>query len=272
MRSVRLLIASFAVCACACGLFPDLSTLSADAGDAGDASNDSTVDAARDTGSDAGGDASADARPSPCTATHLFCDDFDQGALGAKWDSVHMTSGPLVLSTTNVVTPPNALEATASTSSDTESMLTKHFPSANHTHVELDAFVVNPSDTSNTEIDFVSFDISTPPSPYTYANLNLQRWQAAALLEQYAQTPDAGNASVDMPVAQTFNTWTHVTLDIDFGAQTYALALDGVPVTQVAFAPQLPQSAFDFSVGVAYTSGSSAEWNIFIDNVVVDQQ
>jgi hypothetical protein len=124
---------------------------------------------------------------------------------------------------------------------------------------------------TTTELDFVNFDIVTPPTGYTYANLNLQRWQGGSLHEQYAISADAGSTSVDHPVAQTYNTWTHVALDVDFGAQTYSLAVDGVTASVIALTPQLPRSAFDLGVGITYTGGASAPWTVWIDNVVVDQ-
>src|ERR1700690_4002305 len=106
-------------------LFPDLSVLSGDAS----TTSDATVDAAIDAVSDAAPPnetSVGDAHVSPCTMAHTFCDDFDQGALGATWGGVHSKPAPVLSSI--AVTPPNALEAIITSSSNDQSFVWKNFP------------------------------------------------------------------------------------------------------------------------------------------------
>jgi len=273
MRAWRVALLGFA----ACGLFPDVASLSGS--DAGDAAVEDVVvlDAPQETSEEAAVDApsdASDASVSPCASQHLFCDDFDQTALGALWDEKVLKSGPLALSSTSVVTPPNALEATAITNgSGDETALGKHFPAADHTHVEFDLLVVSPSDTSGTELDVADLVLDTPPSGYDYADFDLQRWQGATQLEEYMQGADGGpNGGQDLPVTETFASWRHVALDLDFPNQTFSLALDGASVTSFAMSPAAPKCGFSLYVGVGYVEGANDDWNVFVDDVVVDQQ
>src|SRR5678815_5383821 len=97
----------------ACGLFPDLGPLSG--GDAGgsDAVADGTNDVSIDVTNDAPpSDAGLDVKKSPCTVQHTFCDDFDDGSFGAKWDNSDNGSGGTLSQTTNAVSPPYAFQAT----------------------------------------------------------------------------------------------------------------------------------------------------------------
>jgi hypothetical protein len=264
-----------AVLAPACGLFPDVSSLSSSDGGVDVTTKDAPIEDAMDASdggaADTAADVDADAAPrSPCLDQHLFCDDFDKVPLGQLWDGKMVKSGPLALATSTWVTPPNALEAIAS-SAGSETMLSKGFPSAQRTHVELDAMLSSPGDPTNVELDFVNFDFAVPPAGYSYGNVNLQRWQGAAQLEQYASGGDAGSTGQDLTFPNTFATWKHVALDLDFGAQQVVLTIDGVVLKTLTFAPALTQCALTLSVGVTYTEGTTTDWNVFIDNVVVDQ-
>lgn len=247
----------------ACALFPDLSSLGEGSADASDVSAPDVSDAP-----DGASDAGFDAPSSPCNAPHLFCDDFDHGALGATWDDKIVQSGPLVLSP-QAVTPPYSLEATA-TSSGSESSLGKFVPAADHTHIEFDVLVVAPTTVQNTELDIVDIVVDAPPPTYTHADFDLQRSQGASVLEEYLNGADGGTGQ-DIPVTDTFSTWRHVALDLDFPAQTLALAIDGQSVTAISLSPTVPKSSLSIYFGVGYVDGLNGDWNVLIDNVVIDQ-
>jgi hypothetical protein len=259
--------------AAACGLFPDTSSLSGGDAGAADATTDVGVADAEAGTSDAPSDAPSDALVSPCSAAHTFCDDFDQTALGATWDEKILLSGPLALTSAKVVSPPNALQATAAAKGGDETALGKAFPAANHTHVELDLLVASPANVTGTEVDVVDFVLDTPASGFAYGNFNLQRWQGITQLEEYMEPGDGGtSAGQDLQASETFSTWRHVALDLDFTNQTFAVAVDGMPVTSFAMNPPVAKTGFSMYVGVGYVGNANADWNVYVDNVVVDQQ
>jgi hypothetical protein len=258
MRAPNVVIACLGVAAC--GLFPDLADLTR--GDA--ASPDGAADVASV-------DAGADARTSPCTAVHAFCDDFDHGALGATWDSVVVQSGPVALSTVNVVTVPDSFQATAN-ATGSPSALVKNFPSSNHTHVELDLMIENPNDTTNTEVDFITIELLQPPSGFGYADIGFSRNGGTSVLEEYASPLDGGVATKqDFSVNQAFAAWHHVVLDLTFSSQSFVVYVDGALVHTMNFSPPLPQTPIQISLGAAFVANTSADWNVFVDDFVVDQ-
>jgi hypothetical protein len=253
--------------ALACGLFPDVGTLEAD-GSAGDVTNGKDVVVIPSDGGGDGGDAGFGL--SPCTTTHTFCDDFDQGSLGAIWDQVATQSGPLVFSTTNFVTPPHALQAPA-TSAGSPSSLAKMIASANHVHVAFDAMVQAPSNTSQTEVDFATIELQKPPTGFGFCNIGVARVGGGTVVQQYASPLDAGSASVlDRNSTETFATWRHVEMDLVFSTQTFNLRIDGTVVATFTLNPAVPQTSTFISVGASYVANTHADWAVFIDNVVVD--
>ena len=217
-------------------------------------------------------DAGIDGRVSPCLKPHTFCDDFDHGLLGAKWDRMVMTAGSLSLST-NAVTQPNALEATAiSITGGSQTLLAKTFPAMDHTHIELDIQVANPSDTTQTEVDLVALWLVQAPPGYSSSELYVERWQDAAILEQYALADDGGSVGQSLPINETFNAWRHVTLDLDRPSSTFTMSIDGQTPTVMLLEAPLAMFPFELGVGVANVSSTIAgEWDVWIDNVVVDQ-
>ncbi len=249
-----------------CSLLTNLDALSG-GGDASDAAGDVLGDVL----GDASGDGS-DAKTSPCTAVHSFCDDFDHGALGATWDGVVVQSGPLVYSTSNEITPPNSLEATGNaTGSPTE--LVKNFPSADHTHVEFDLMIQNPAVVQNAEVDFITIEATQPPSGIGFADLTFSRLGGTSNLGEYASPVDGGVAArQDLAISEAFGGWRHVALDLVFSAQTLELRIDGTLVQTLHFNPALTASPLKVSVGAAYVSGTSGDWDVFVDDFVVDQQ
>jgi len=262
MRAARALAVVAAGVAGACGLFPDVSPLESDAGvEAG-------VDA---NGSDARADApidAAEASTSPCDAQHTFCDDFDTGALGAKWDSTDVESGPMMLATT-AVSPPYSLEAQTSSSGETTALV-KHFDAANHTHVEFDALVQTPGNVSNTEVDLFSMVFDDAPAPYNFAVVDFQRWEGESQIEEYVEAPDGGSAGQDLPFTEIFASWHHVALDFDFTQQSFTAAVDGVVVQAMSLDPTIPETGYSVSLGVAYVNDKDG-WSVFIDNFTLDQ-
>jgi len=256
---------TFFVCLGACGLFPDVSSLGPSSGtDGGDAAAVDAPPTANEGGA------------SPCATTHDFCDDFDHGPLGATWDQIVSQAGPLALSST-AVTPPSALGVTVLDSAQTAqaSMLEKQFPSSKHVHVELDAQVTSPSNAFGTEVDFVTLEV-TPPAGYDEAGLSLFRRHDSSTpgpsVLQYFYIQGSNVQTIDEDVAEDFSSWRHVALDADFDAQTFAVAIDGTPVTQLDMSPTVPMGAFTLQVGATWVDDVQATWGVLVDDVTLDRQ
>ena len=249
---------SFSVVLAACGLFPDVSSLGGPGSDA----------SAPEVGA---GDADA-GDAGPCASQHVFCDDFDDGPLGAKWDSPYKTDGGgLALTTLHAVSPPNALAATLAGTGpgvEGESELQKSLPAADHTRVQADVTVA--PGTSANEVDLVAMVSVTAPSGFDHAEVNVQSTSDGGILEEYLHGPDGG-AGQDLPVTTSFATTRHIQIDVDFPSQTFALTIDGVPAAGATLSPQITKSALTLNVGVAYIEGSTGTWTVFVDDVVVDQ-
>ena len=267
-------LASGLLAASACGLFPDLSPLTSttDASTSTDAKSDvaQPVDAKSDAPivNDAGADTSADVFVSPCAAQHTFCDDFD-GPFGAKWDTSEVNSGPLGASTNSVSGDSLKAVAIANGNGD-DSALLKHFASATHTHIEFDALVQAPSTTTNDEVDLVGLVLDNAPAPYTFGVLDMMRYEDSSEIEEYCDNPDASTGQ-DLAFTETFVSWRHVALDIDFGsAQKFTVAIDGTQVQQIDLSPHFDATGYTLYLGVAYTS-TNDPWTVFIDNFVLDQ-
>jgi hypothetical protein len=264
-----------------CGLFPDLGGLTDEDAGGKDAPGDAVVltdggkpetapptDGGPPPPSDSGADVTKP--PSPCASAHVFCDDFDQeDANFSKWDTIFGKSS-LSLTSTNAVTQPNALEAAVGTV--TEAALEKQLPSANHTHIEFDLAIQAPTATTGTELDVIALDINSPPTGYSYAEVNLQRYGSSSLLQQYLEVDGAAGPTQNATFTEPFTTRRHVALDIDFSGSKYTCSVDGTNVASITLNPALTQSAMILIVGVSYLSSKQASWNVFIDDVVVDQQ
>jgi len=236
--------------------FPDVSTLSGDSGGPSDAQ---TSESAPD----------ASTTPSPCTASHTFCDDFDEPSLGTLWSGQQTPSGTLAFST-SAVTPPHSLQATVlADTNDNGAFLYERFTNVTRLHVELDAMVVAALPTANSQVDLVDIEV-TPPSGGTFAVVDLQRWQDGSALEQYVAFADGGSSDQSPDFAETFSSWRHVALDVDFGAETFVATIDGTVAQTIDFTPSLPQGDVQVDVGVPYAESLSGDWQVFVDDVAID--
>lgn len=248
----------------ACALLTDLGELSGPSDGTTDAPSETSVSDVVEAGGDV-------ARTSPCTAVHTFCDDFDDDAgLGAKWDGVLTGSGPLALSSAEVVTLPRSLQATGTV--DGKTALVKNLPASNHTHIEFDLLIQAPQTTTGTEVDFITIEILQPPSPWGYADLGFSRQGGTCVLEEYESPTDGGVATrQDVSINETFGAWRHVALDLTFSTQKLAVTIDGTAITTMTFAQQLVISPLGIAVGAPFVANTSGAWNVFIDDFVVDQ-
>lgn len=255
----------------ACGLFPDLGALSGEDAGGSDATTDvSALDATNDTALDApASDAGLDVKKSPCAQQHTFCDDFDDGSLGATWDKSDNSGGTLS-QTTNAVSPPYAFQAQVSGSGHPYALLEKYLPASQHVHYECDMIILGAQST-NFEVDY--FDFAFAPAGYTYGNFNMERLGDAGDIEQISKANGAdAEAYHDDTITEAFTTWKHLVIDIDFTKGTFTAAVDGATIDAMTMTPPFAAANSTLSVGVTYTGGITTQWTVIVDNVVVDVQ
>jgi len=262
-RAVAGFIAVGSACVAAC-FFPDVGSL----GGANDAAtpDGSTVDATPDVADGSVPDA---APTSPCLDVHAFCDDFDHGTLGAKWDSVTAQAGPLDLSP-NAVTPPNSLHTTLTPANDGNgSYLSEGFSQSSRFHTELDVMLTAPADTSKTAILVVGIELPQG-SGVDFAAVDVQRYEDGGIFEEGVDLSDGGSDWQDIPISETFDTWKHVAVDIDWNTRKATLTIDGVIVQSANLHDQTPQGGVQLDVAVPYSENENGDWDVYEDNVVVD--
>jgi hypothetical protein len=258
-------------------LFPDLGPLSGDDAGNGDATSDvKGSDVSSDVTNDAAldgppSDAGLDVKTSPCATKHTFCDDFDDGAVGATWDNIDNGVGGTLSQTTNAVSAPYALEAKVpSGPGHPYAMLQKYFPAAAHVHFECDLIIVG-SQATNMEIDY--FDFSFTPSGYVAGDFNLERNNPGGTVEEISQTTaDASSSFHDDNMSEELGSWKHLVVDIDFTKASFTMTVDGQTVDAMSMTPPLSSAQATLSVGATYTGGLTAQWSVITDNVVVDLQ
>jgi hypothetical protein len=259
-------VALFAVLG-ACSLFVSTDGLTSDA----------VVDAAVDTSSDVRdasstfdaittADAGTDAAFCNATASTLFCDDFDHGAIGATWDSAMTTAGAtLALDSTTFRSPPSSGAFTSGGNSSAANLIKSVAASVGNYRVAFSLRVATPPSASS------AYQIIA-----TFANGN------GAQLELLEGT---GGFSVNDRINGTYDTqysdvpgldvgaWHDVVVHLKFaasgGTTSASVDVDGtnvVPSFDVASAFNQP-SALKIALGVVFGAGSSTSINF--DNAAI---
>jgi hypothetical protein len=259
-------------------LFPDLSSLSEDDAGGGDATADVTNDVAKDgtPATDAtldGGptDAGLDVKTSPCAVQHTFCDDFDDGSLGSRWDKTENGGGGTLSQSTTAVTPPYSFQAQVPGGSNHPyALLQKFLTASQHIHYECDIMIIG-SQTTNFEIDY--YDLAFVPTGFTYGNFNLERLNSGGTSEEIA-TADGADADTfnDDNISEEFTSWKHLVADVDYTKSTFTVTVDGATIDAMSMKPPLASAPSTLGVGLTYSAGLTATWTILIDNVVIDVQ
>lgn len=256
-------------------LFPDLGALSSDDAGSSDATTDVTKDVVGDvtpdTISDAGSsDAAPDVKTSPCAVKHTFCDDFDDGGLGATWDNIENGGGGTLSQSSNAVSPPFAFQAQVPSGGHPYAILQKYLPASQKLHFECDLMIIG-AQATNLEIDY--FDWSSKPTGYSYGNFNLERLNPGGTVEEISQATTADASSYhDDSIAEEFTSWKHLVVDIDFVKATFTMSVDGATVDAMSMTPPFASAQATLGIGITYTGGLTAQWSVLTDNVVVDLQ
>lgn len=228
-----------------CSLFVDTSDLAGDL--AADASSDVQGERASGEGGDSSARVDADGGKA-CDAT--FCDDFDDGALGATWTSTTLTkSGVLELGAT-AHSAPNALRARFETSTpqgDRDAFLEKDLGRGTRLRCDFFVFVEVPP-----ESDFVDIvRVRTTAAGVADYNLlfGVSPVGGATFREDLFLT-DGGCGcprKEASPPAVPLSRWVAVTLETDFA--TASLSYDGRVVAAGPFAGFTPSSNVFVAIG-----------------------
>ncbi|MBX3210029.1 MAG: hypothetical protein KF764_33675 [Labilithrix sp.] len=192
------------------------------------------------------GDAGEDAAPSCATAT--FCDDFDDGPLGAKWTTVDAVFGELTL-VDGGVSPPNALRIdlyARDAGIARRAHLARDFTFPRQLHCSMHVSV--PVLASDTDVELLTFTANSGSlSAYTFF-LKATRAELTAH-EQLKETSSSSTTRKDIPLENVpRGRWIHVGVDVDFPAGKLTLDLDGRPVSG-ALTPQTNAPLLEVSLG-----------------------
>ncbi len=263
----------------ACGLFPNLSGLSGDAGSADVSSPDVTTDAApsHDAAPDAPGDVGPDAPPPGFCATHTghtFCEDFDEPSFAARWTGVSTSSSAVTLAESDAgwVSPPNELLASTpfpASSGAPYAFAFEHFATAKSIKVQVELFV---STGSLQEIDPLLIAFNPPPVGYSYYDIHIDSGDGHL---GYNFTPEGGtNSNTDLSFVTPLDAWHAFEVDVDLNTSAVQIFVDGVSTLDATLAEPLSPTAFDLQLGVVRgLAGATATTGVVqVDNVLVDTQ
>jgi hypothetical protein len=222
------------------------------------------VDAATAEAGDAG---SGDAATAFCArASHVFCDDFDDGELGARWTSLVQGAVTVGFDTGDYRSAPRSLRLTVPSAPDGGSKRPA-------TYLQT---AVAPSQTLSIGFDVVATPltsgavallvISLEPAPdgFTSYTLELALATGAGLLFQEQ------NGAVSTPVPLSVSSWTTVALKLDLTSGT-AQIVDGsgAEIFHKSIAVATSKGA-RISLGVPYLD-STAAFSAKFDDVFVDK-
>jgi hypothetical protein len=238
-----------------CSLLTNLDTL---ATDTSDASTDVATDAGTDSPGPDGGDGGKCSPPA-------FCDDFDQGALGARWSGVQTSSFAALSLSNDAVSPPNAFSAVISAgspASDRVAMLTEQFPTIKSLDCTFEMQILQTSTTER--INFFSVYVNNPSFSGYQFNVFINP-DGTSLLEEWAVYPDGGSFITGQPFGKLAQkTWLHMEVIVDYTASARVFA-DGSPLAAIKMVTQTPVSEM-FMFGV-HDNGTGA-WSVLFDDLV----
>ena len=198
---------------------------------------------------------------------HLFCDNFDDHALGGGWDDVAI---PANLSLSDVaVSPPNALQAftAPAPSGNDDAFLVKSFPSAQH--IELQADLRTLCDAVG-EIDIVAIFAQS-------FSLTVNSEGSSATGELIYTDADGGAHDLDKPLPPAAFVdgglpYHRYRLVVDVPTGTYSVFVDGAQVLANNTPLPLLASPFTVQAGALYHSTLVNDCITLVDNVTVDAQ
>lgn len=273
MRHARVLRASFALLALAAcsGTYLTERLDGADSGSSPTGADARADDAEVRPNLDASLDAAPSDAGSPCaTGTHLFCDDFDRGALGANWDSPAKDGGLLELANVGCSSSPACLRvANDRFDAGVSSSLTRTlaFP-ANGLVVDVDVTVAGMS-FANGEMGTLFVNLSDFPGT-RFRHFNLA-YSASTIAIVSANVFDDGGSTGDLTVAAAASTerrHLRFRLTAKDGKLRGAVSVDSSPEAVVELSGP-PPTRVEVGIGVPYRTGATGG-RVTIDDVVID--
>lgn len=241
---------------------------------------------ATDAGNDAGGpgpegdagaeDAGADVPRIPfCAATDAaFCDDFDDGDLGASWSGRTVDDASVQSKDTAQMRSPPAsfLVAVAPRTGGVESYFEKDV--AKTTERAVWAFDVRIDTTSLDTLRIATFRQPDVPAKVRVVLTGTapQRWGLMEILE------NAGEGGADVvrttasTVAFTTGVWHSVALRVDIKGRTTQLTVDGTQVVSAPLASAWVVGNVEGYLGIGSLNNPKSRWEIRYDNALLTLQ
>jgi hypothetical protein len=262
MRVTRVLPAAFVFLA-ACSLFVDTSGLDDGSGATTDGGRDAPSEATSDAtpGSDSGrggddapsegaSDAGADAR-TPCPDGG-FCDDFDNGPLGARWSNENQDRGTISL-VADAVTPPSSFrtDITVANFAGSTSLVKTISPGPRKVRCELDVKLLSGAPSAG-EVDLIDFIMRTAGNHHVY----FAAFDGTFAVAEFAPGQDGG-ADLDrvsnVPPLPT-GKWVHVVFETD--GQSASVSYDGAVKGTLGSLSTPNASGRDLAFGVTFASAA----------------
>jgi hypothetical protein len=266
-------MAAASTCA-ACSVLVDLASFSGGSTIPGDAGNDAEV--VGPLGDAGGNDAGPDVPRIPfCAATDAaFCDDFDDGDLGATWSSRTVDDASAQSKDTAQTRSPPAsfLVAVAPRSGGVESYFEKDV--AKSTERAVWAFDVRIDTTSLDTLRVATFRQPGVPAKVRVVLTGAapQRWGLMEVLE------NAGEGGADVvrttasTVAFTTGTWHAVSLTVDIKGRTTQLSVDGTRIVSTTLASAWVVGNVEGYLGIGNLNNPRSAWEIRYDNALLTLQ
>jgi hypothetical protein len=233
------------VCAAGCSLFIDTAGLE------GELPPDASGDVQSERASSEGGDTSAPLDAGKvCDAT--FCDDFDDGGLGARWTSKAVDNGGVLELGTPARSTPNALRARFTTTTtapgDRNALLERDLGAGTRLRCDFWMFVESPP-TDGTFVDIFRVRTTAPGVDEYNLFFGVNGGPGASFREDLFLTDGGCPCPRREASPPTFplSRWVEVTVETDFA--TASLAYDGHVVAAGPFALFKPSSNVFVAVG-----------------------
>ena len=277
MRQRITVAGAYAALAMACGSGTGGAIGPTDASGDGTAAADAPDDAGADGASDAGADTLVEAEsgaPTWCDGLSpkpAFCDDFDRGAVGARWDAIVQTTGSsLAFDQAIFVSAPQsiAMRSKNANSGEVGSVLLRKTVLASPARAKLSFdFAGDPVPASGGPVWIATLDVSLNHL-FTLYLRDDGTTPAPALVEQ---APVVGQTRNTFALPATTGQFVRVEIDLDLSAQKADVRFGGTTVlSQIAIAGGAASEA-TVRIG-ALTNGPQPAYAARFDNLTLELQ
>lgn len=274
------MVLALALSATHCSLLTSVDGLAGGAApDASGAGDSGSIDASGADGDAALSDGAVDASPDGgrycATSTATLCDDFDDEGPFAKWSSVEVGAGAVVVRdrAQSVSSPSSLLTSTPASPDSVPAYLRYTTPTpVRRVRVAYDLRVdARDSLTAYVEVGYIRFGASKGTHAF-YFRLGAGP-QSSFAVEAYL--PDGGipQNNVALTGDSSFANWTRVAIDYDLRSPPHvSVSIDGKPAGDVPLdASQFTPDVARIDLGVGYLGHPTSDaWKLRYDNVTID--